>query len=69
MPRLYPDNINEYDDAFFSIFLSYFPDSRRAEFRKSYNGEVISGKVNVNMCNADAIHDHRGQSVMLNVRV
>lgn len=67
--RLGPDSIREYSDEISGAFLGYLPDSRQAEFRNSKTGEVISGKVDLRMRNADAINDHRGQSALLSVRV
>ena len=67
--RLGPDSILESDDKLSGVFLGYLPDSRRAEFRNGETGEVISGRIDVQMHNADAINDHLEQPVRLNVRV
>lgn len=69
LDRLGPDNINEYDDTLAGIFIGYLPDSRRAEFRSNSTGEVICGKVDTRIRNADLINDHRNQQALVDARV
>ena len=55
--RLDPQNIQEEELVLSGAFQGYLPDRRQAEFRQANTGEVIFGKVDAQVRNADAINE------------
>lgn len=67
--RLDPQNIQEEDLILFGSFQGYLPDRRQAEFRQANTGEVILGKVDARVRDADAINEILGRPVEMTAHV